>query len=183
MTFRTLISTLALLYACSYSSIVSADCKELSSKGTGKLEQFYVACTNSLLKPNFLVTQYYSDDKHFGVLTLSVANRGYFCSGDSEHSSCQSLPKGAIPYGEYKSRKSEVSIVNASESEAVYSKKGSIFKFPKSFKSVQAFGCFVVVQESRDVAIGLDENKLYQSSRCLIALERYISKEKSMRFR
>jgi hypothetical protein len=58
-----------------------------------------------------------------------------------------------------------------------------IFRFPKSHSAAISMGCFVVIQESKDVIIGLSEDKLYHSAECLVAFERYMTTDKSMLFR
>jgi hypothetical protein len=170
-------------FALSLSSLAVSSCKELAVTGVGDKDEFYVACTSSLLKPTYVVTQYYRGTKHFGVLSLNVGNSGYFCSGDSAQTSCQALPRGAIPYGTYKSRKSEVTVANLSKGKAAYKEKNVIFRFPKSHDAAISMGCFIVIQESKDVIIGLSKDKLYQSAECLVALERYILTDKTMLFR
>ena len=93
------------------------------------------------------------------------------------------MPRGAIPYGTFKSRKSAVTVANLSEGKAAYKEKNTIFRFPKSHGAAISMGCFVVIQRSKDVIIGPSEDKLYQSAECLIALERYIISDKIMLFR
>jgi hypothetical protein len=183
MTFRSFGFCWVLLLAWGCSSLAVSGCKELAVSGIGKTDEFYVACANSLLKPTYTVTQYYGGDDHFGVLTLNVGSTGYFCAGTSEKSSCQPFPKGAVPYGRYKSHKSQVIVANISDSKMAYKEKGAIFRFPKSHGAVEAVGCFVVIQKSRDVVLGLATDRLYQSADCLVALERYISRDKTMLFR
>jgi hypothetical protein len=183
MTSRSFSVGVICLLAWGFSSLAVSSCKELAVTGVGDNDEFYVACTNSLLKPTYVVTQYYGGTEHFGVLSLNVGNSGYFCSGDSERSSCQALPRGAIPYGIYKSRKSAVTVTNLSKGKATYKEKDVIFRFPKSHGAAISIGCFVVIQESKDVIIGLSEDKLYQSAECLVAFERYMATDKSMLFR
>jgi|TARA_B110000003_G_C16638270_1_gene529200 hypothetical protein len=183
MTSRPFFVGFICLLAWSFSSLAVSSCKELAVTSIGDMDEFYVVCTNSLLKPVYVVTQYYGGTEHFGVLSLNVGNSGYFCSGDSERSSCQALPRGAIPYGTFKSRKSAVTVANLSEGKAAYKEKNTIFRFPKSHGAAISMGCFVVIQRSKDVIIGLSEDKLYQSAECLIALERYIISDKIMLFR
>jgi|TARA_B110000503_G_scaffold56320_1_gene90246 hypothetical protein len=183
MTSRSFSIGFLCLLAWSFSSLAASSCKELAVTGVGDKDEFYVVCTNSLLKPDYVVTQYYGGTEHFGVLSLNVRNSGYFCSGDSERSSCQALTGGAIPYGTYKSRKSEVTVANLSKGKAAYKAKDSIFRFPKSHGGAVTLGCFVVIQKSRDVIIGLSKDKLYQSAECLIALERHMVSDKTMLFR
>ena len=183
MTSRSFVVGFCCLLAWGCSSIAFSSCKELAVTSISDQDEFYVACTNSLLKPVYVVTQYYGGTRHFGVLSLNVGNSGYFCSGDSQQSSCQSLPRGAIPYGTYKSRKSAVTVANLSEGKAAYKDKGSIFRFPKSHGGAITIGCFVMIQKSRDVIIGLSKGKLYKSAECLIALERHMLSDKTMLFR
>lgn len=183
MTFRSFSIGFLCLLAWSFSSLAASSCKELAVTGVGDKDEFYAVCTNSLLKPDYVVTQYYGGTEHFGVLSLNVRNSGYFCSGDSERSSCQALTGGAIPYGTYKSRKSEVTVANLSKGKAAYKDKDSIFRFPKSHSGAVTLGCFVVIQKSRDVIIGLSKGKLYKSAECLIALERHMLSDKTMLFR
>ena len=151
MTSRSFSIGFLCLLAWSFSSLAASSCKELAVTGVGDKDEFYVVCTNSLLKPGYVVTQYYGATGHFGVLSLNVGNSGYFCSGDSQQSSCQSLPRGAIPYGTYKSRKSAVTVSNLSEGKTAYKDKDSIFRFPKSHGGAITIGCFVMIQKSRDV--------------------------------
>lgn len=183
MTSRSFSIGFLCLLAWSFSSLAASSCKELAATGVGDKDEFYVVCTNSLLKPAYVVTQYYGGTEHFGVLSLNVRNSGYFCSGDSERSSCQALTGGAIPYGTYKSRKSEVTVANLSKGKVAYKEKDAIFRFPRSHRAAQSMGCFVVIQESKDVIIGLSEDRLYQSAECLVAFERYMATDKTMLFR
>ena len=183
MTSRSFVFGFFCLMAWSFSSLAVSSCRELAVTSIGAKDEFYVACTNSLLKPSYVVTQYYGGTEHFGVLSLNVGNSGYFCSGDSEQSSCQASARGAIPYGTYKSRKSSVTVANLSEGKAAYKEKDAIFRFPKSHGTAISIGCFVVIQKSKDVIIGLSKDKLYQSAECLIALERHMVSDKTMLFR
>ena len=150
MTSRSFVLGVCCLLAWGFSSLAFSSCKELAVTSIGGQDEFYVACTNSLLKPVYVVTQYYGGTGHFGLLSLNVGNSGFFCSGDSQQSNCQSLPRGAIPYGTYKSRKSAVTIADLSEGKAAYKYLDSIFRFPKSHGGAITIGCFVVIQKSRD---------------------------------
>lgn len=183
MTSRPFATGFLCLLAWSFSSTAVSSCKELAVTGVGDEDEFYVACTNSLLKPTYVITQYYGGTEHFSLLSLNVGSSGYFCSGTSEQSRCQALPRGAIPYGTYKSRKSEVTVANLSKAKAAYKEKDVIFRFPKSYGAARSLGCFAVIEESKDVIIGLSEDRLYQSAECLVAFERYLVNDKGMLFR
>ena len=182
MIFRSYAFGICVFFAGSYSSYAFASCNEVSKLSVGDRDEFYVSCTNSLLKPNFVVTKYYSANKIFGMVSLNVGSSGYFCYGDSEGSSCQHLPGGGIPYGTYKSRKSKVHINSLENLEKAFQIKSIIFRFPKLMTTAKSLGCFALIKDSRDVIIGLSEEGLYESSECLIMLERYMQSDRSMLF-
>jgi hypothetical protein len=174
---RTIVFPIVLL---SLSSIAASACNELAATSIDEEYDFYVTCTNSFSKPNYIVTQYFGGSRHFGVMSLNVGSKGFFCSGDSSKSTCDAMPRGAIPYGTYKSRKSKVTVADIKKTNSAYEEKNVLFRFPKSKRTAESKGCFVLIKESKDVIIGLKKDKLYQSAECLIALERYISTDISL---
>ena len=106
------------------------------------------------------------------------------CSADANGSDCQSLPRGALNFRTFVFKPGLIGVIESlKDAPRNYRTESATYSYPRSLQGAKAQGCYLRIYEDKKVVLGFDQDRLQESSLCLVAFERYLARNKNMLLR
>lgn len=181
MTFRSKSSGALFLAIVAFAQGAWGLCEESSKVSSNTEDAFFVNCQNTFSGPKYTVTQYIGPSKKNGYVSFRDEDHGFSCSETDRETDCVTLPRGAFQLRKFEvSRGIAVELVELKEAGRFFAVESATFRYPRRSQTAMSLGCFVVVKDDNHFIFGIDKARLPVFGNCLVAFERYVSKNRAL---